>query len=124
MASIFYQAYSKSKLQESFFLFPGKPKRDFVYIKDVVEANLHSLNIFDGISGSVFDVGTCEARMFEEGLDLLEIRYKYHEQSRIPKGYQMHTCADEDKLLPGWKPNHDLRSGIREYKEYLARMLP
>lgn len=119
MASIFYQAYIKSKSQEYFYLFPGKPKRDFVYIDDVVEANLHSLNIFDRISGSVFDVGTCSARMFEEGLDYLQIRYKYHSEGHIPKGYQMLTCANSEKLLPGWLPKYDLKTGIGKYKDYL-----
>jgi len=44
MASVAYQMFVKHNKGEDILLFPKKPKRDFVYVKDVVSANIHALN--------------------------------------------------------------------------------
>ena len=54
MASVAYQAYLKG----DFKLFDGKPKRDFVYIDDIVDATLHPL--FNDIESGVYEVGSGE----------------------------------------------------------------
>ena len=40
MASMAYQAYKKGEV----YLFPGGPTRDFIYIEDVVKANITAVN--------------------------------------------------------------------------------
>ena len=40
MSSVAYQMFLKDKNNEEIKLFPKKPKRDFVYVKDIVKANI------------------------------------------------------------------------------------
>ena len=96
-------------------LFPQKPKRDFVYIDDVVDANLHAINSPKG----VYEVGSGEARTFEDVLDNLGIDFSYHSSDKIPEWYQFYTKSDKSKWLPGWKPKYNLEDGIAKYREYL-----
>ena len=111
MSSVACQAYGKSE----FKLFPKQPTRDFVYVDDVVNANLVAMET----KGGVYDVGTGVSRRFEDVLDLLGIYYSYHEESKIPGWYQYFTCANENKMLPDWRSDYDLEKGIEEYKNYL-----
>ena len=43
MSSVAYQMVTKQKEGQEIKLFPLKPTRDFVYVKDVISANLHAL---------------------------------------------------------------------------------
>ena len=139
MASVAYQAmlngqekkiFSPLALKEKFKLFPKKvtkqkdgsiitiqAKRDFVYIKDVVSANIHCLR---GIESGIYDVGTGKSNTFEKVLTYLSIGYNYYEESKIPVGYQFNTKSDKIKLLPGWKPEYDLKAGLKEYKNIIG----
>ena len=100
-------------------LFPLKPKRDFVYIDDVVDANLHAINSPKG----VYEVGSGEARTFEDVLNNLGIEYTYHSEDKIPNWYQFYTKSDELKWLPGWKPKYKLEDGIKKYLTYMRKWL-
>ena len=111
MASVVYQAYKRG----DFKLFPGKPKRDFIYVFDVITANLMAQHASKGI----YEVGTGEMNMFETMLQGFDIPYTYHPKQMIPSWYQYNTKADKTKWLPGWKPNYDLSKGLKHYKEYL-----
>ena len=62
MASVAYQAWTS----HTFNLFPGDIKRDFIYVEDVVKANIHALTIDRGL----FDVGTGKAETFENLLGI------------------------------------------------------
>ena len=57
--------------------------------------------------------------MFEDVLDLMEIPYEYKQEYEIPNWYQYHTKSDKSKWMPGWEPEYNLESGIKDYKEYL-----
>jgi ADP-L-glycero-D-manno-heptose 6-epimerase len=120
MASFFFQALEMRKSGIQPKLFPGKPLRDFVYIKDVVAANLAAFQNFDAAKGGVFDVGTTTPRLFEDALNILGIGYSYTEASAKPKGYQEFTCADAAKRLPGWLPEYSLESGLADYLRTLS----
>ena len=96
-------------------LFPKKPKRDFVYIDDIIDANIHAINSLKG----VYEVGSGDARTFEDVLDNMELSYSYHLEDKIPEWYQFYTKSDKSKWLPGWKSKYNLESGIKEYKDYL-----
>jgi ADP-L-glycero-D-manno-heptose 6-epimerase len=113
MASVAFQAHRVGK----FKLFPGNPKRDFVYIKDVVSATIYP--IFNDISKGVYEVGSGEARTFEDVLDLMEVEYVYRDESDIPKGYQYFTQAKKTQFIKGWEPIYNLEDGLIEYKGYL-----
>tara|TARA_Y100000310_G_scaffold203634_1_gene203886 strand:+ start:1892 stop:2737 length:846 start_codon:yes stop_codon:yes gene_type:complete len=113
MASVAYQAYK----QGTFKLFPKNPKRDFIYIKDVVSATLYPL--INEIPSGVYEVGSGKARSFKDMLDYLEILHEYRNEEDIPDGYQYYTKSDSKKWMPGWKPEYNIEQGIKEYKKYL-----
>ena len=113
MSSVALQAWYLG----GFELFPNKPKRDFVYIDDIVDANLHAINSPKG----VYEVGSGEARTFEDVLDNLGIKYTYHSEDKIPHWYQFYTKSDKSKWLPDWKPEYNLEKGIKKYMEYLNK---
>lgn len=119
MASVAYQMWKKHKIGEEVKLFPGKPKRDFVFVDDVVSANLEAYNNYDEYHFHWFEVGSGEAKTFEDVLDVFEIPYDYTDESLIPKGYQMFTQSDKEKWMSGWRPKYDLKTGLLKYKEYL-----
>ncbi len=102
-------------------LFPGGPSRDFVYITDVVDANVYALENFPKLAGGCYDVATGYSRHFEEVLNLAGIEFSYAEDVQIPSGYQFYTCGDPEKWMPGWKPNYFLEDGVIEYMNYLQK---
>ena len=53
MASVAYQMFIKNKNKEDIRLFPGNPKRDFVYVDDVVDANIFAFENYNGDRKSV-----------------------------------------------------------------------
>jgi len=93
----------------------GENKRDYTHISDVVSANVHAINCEKG----VYEVGSGEARTFEDVLDILDKKYDYHDENKIPSWYQFFTKSEKLKWMPGWKPKHNIESGVKKYKEYL-----
>ena len=120
MASVAYQMYKRNQKGEEIKLFPKKPLRDFVYVKDIILANIYAFENYGLTSGKWFEVGSGEARGFEDKLDIMNIPYTYHPEDIIPKGYQFYTCSNKDKWMEGWKPQYTLETGLRDYIEYLA----
>ena len=112
MASVAYQSW---KSNEVFKLFPKKPKRDFVYVKDIVSANISAINAPPGI----YEVGSGEARTFEDVLANMKLEYEYHPEAKIPDWYQFYTMSSEKKWIPSWKPQYNLEAGTKDYLEYL-----
>ena len=96
----------------------GEQKRDFVYIEDVVQANI--LGAVSKKSG-VFNVGFGKARMFNEVLGNLHKELDiYTEIEYIDNPYsfyQNHTEADiaPTKEILGYSPNFSLEEGIKAY---------
>lgn len=117
MASVAYQMMRKIEEGKTsdVKLFPKKPKRDFVYIKDVVSANLHAFQNFNSLSGKYYEVGSGEARLFEDVLKNLNIPFTYHDPSEIPNGYQFYTCSLKSKWMKGWSPEWNLERGLKDY---------
>ncbi|MDD5172182.1 MAG: NAD-dependent epimerase/dehydratase family protein [Candidatus ainarchaeum sp.] len=93
----------------------GKQTRDFVYVDDVVEANMRAL---DYKKHDIFNVGTGKSVTINEMAVLLakklgsDIKPKY-EPNRI-KNYVKHTLADTSKAasLLGFKTQVSLEEGI------------
>lgn len=115
MASVACQAYMKCKWGEPFTLFPGSPSRDFVYVDDVVEANVFALENYQSLKGKSYDVGSGCSRTFEEVLDMMKLGYVYSDPGQIPEGYQTFTKADENRFMPGWMPRFQLEDAIPKY---------
>lgn len=120
MASVAYQSFIKMKNNIRCELFPKNPKRDFVYVKDVVSANIYASNNFEILKNNWYDVGSGESRSFEDVLNNLNIPFTYLEEEKIPKGYQFYTCSDRKKFMSGWNPKYNIDSGLEDYKKYLS----
>ena len=123
MSSFLYQAYVSQRNGTKALLFPGSPSRDFIYIKDVVKANIYALDNYWKLSGGFYDVATGISKPFEDVLNLAGIEFTYSEESQIPVGYQFYTCGDPTKWMHGWKPDYSLEEGIADYLIHLRQPL-
>jgi len=119
MASVAYQMFQKSKRDEEIKLFPNKPSRDFVYVGDIVSANIFAFENYYDLLGKWYEVGSGESRTFEDVLNILDIQFDYVLEDMIPKGYQFCTKSESKNWMEGWLPDYNLEKGLNEYKNYL-----
>ncbi|MDI9643828.1 MAG: NAD-dependent epimerase/dehydratase family protein [Candidatus Verstraetearchaeota archaeon] len=102
----------------------GTQTRDFIFVEDVVEANLLAMEAANHEGGEVFNVGTGVETTFNRIVELLsdelgsEARPLYVENPI--KNYVRRTLADTTKSerLLGFKARTPLREGIRRTIEY------
>jgi ADP-L-glycero-D-manno-heptose 6-epimerase len=132
MASIVYQLYGQVKNDGVIRLFKGidgyadgEQKRDFVYVKDVVNMNLFFFENPD--KSGIFNCGTGKARSFNDVANALikavgQGRIEYVEFPEVLKGkYQSFTQADMTKAKSiGYniKP-YELEDAVADYTKYL-----
>lgn len=102
----------------------GRQKRDFVYIKDIVRANMLALK--SGKSGIV-NVGSGKATEFtalvsEIGRALGKELKPIYKENPYKRGYQYATEADLSlsKATIGYMPEWNLKRGVKEYAVYLV----
>lgn len=98
----------------------GKQTRDFIYVADVVEANILALEkdktgIFNIGTGKETDINTIFnkiKRLTGSGCK------KIHGPARL--GEQRRSCLDYSKAKKklGWKPNHNLEEGLKKTIEW------
>ena len=100
--------------------------RDFIYIEDVIQANILASK---AQKSGVYNVGTALPRSFKEVADVLlkefnsSLSIEYFENPY--SDYQNHTQADislTQKDL-GFKPNVTLEKGIKLYSKEIIRTL-
>lgn len=119
-ASMIYHIYKS--LSESYrpLIFKyGQQKRDWCYVKDVVDANVFAMNYNDS---NVFNIAGGNSVTFYK---LLEIMNKIMKTYISPKfidcnfldQYQIDTTCDISKAEKelNWKPKFSLQEGIRDY---------
>lgn len=94
----------------------GKQTRDFVYVKDVIKANILFL---DKDVNGIFNVGTSVEtninQLFHKIIDIMDVNVKeVHGEAK--KGEQRRSCLSYDKIKRnlGWKPEYDLERGLKE----------
>jgi len=126
-ASMVLQLYEQAKAGGPLRLFKhGEQKRDFVYIRDVIDANLAAL---DASRSGVCNVGAGCARTFNDIVAQLEralareLTVEYFDNP-FPF-YQNHTEADlsDTRELLGWSPSWPLERGVAEYVALLEQGL-
>jgi len=108
-------------------LFEGSDKilRDFIFIDDVIQANIKAC---ESTNSGVFNVGTGIPRSFQNIADILQkelgCNYGTEYFPNPYSGYQTHTQADislsEENF--NFKPNFSLEKGIKEYIPYIKEM--
>ena len=109
-------------------LFEGSEaiKRDFIYIDDVIQANIKACN---PKKSGVYNVGTGKARSFQDIVDILCDELDLHpEYEYIPnpyvKQYQFFTEADIEptREFLGYEPRFSLEEGIRADIPYIKKI--
>jgi len=113
---------------EKIKLFEGSDKilRDFIYIEDVIQANIKAMK---AKKSGVFNVGTGKARSFQDIADILQENlgikreYEYIKNPYIGQ-YQFFTEADitDTKKALGYEPRFELEDGIKEYMPEIKRV--
>ena len=109
-------------------LFEGSDKilRDFIYIEDIIQANIKAMQ---PKQSGIYNVGTGKARSFQDIVDILQ-----HELGTalpceyIPNpfigSYQFHTEADiaTTKEGLGYEPAYEMEDGIKAYVAEIQRV--
>jgi ADP-L-glycero-D-manno-heptose 6-epimerase len=107
------------------FFNSDKILRDFVYIDDIVQANILSMDVD---ASGVYNVGTNEPRSFQDIADILQkelgTNYKTDYFENPYKAYQTHTKADIASTCKelGYEPKFSLEDGIRDYAPEIKRV--
>ncbi len=100
----------------------GEQKRDFVYVKDVVEGSIRAL---DAQASGIYNLGSGRARSFNELVAVLnkclgtDFPPDYIENPHAH--YQNFTQADltNARTMLGYKPQFPLEEGVRDYMQWL-----
>ena len=109
-------------------LFEGSDKilRDFIYIDDIIQANIKAC---DPKKSGVYNVGTGWARSFEDIVDILQKELKIdNKKEYIPNpfigSYQFFTQAniDSTKENLGYEPRYSMEDGIKAYVPEIKRL--
>ena len=99
--------------------------RDFVYIKDVVQANIKAC---EAKKSGIYNIGTSIPRSFQEIADILQkelgtsYETKYIQNPHV--GYQFHTQADISlsEAFLDYRPLWGLEEGIKDYIGYIKKI--
>lgn len=109
-------------------LFEGSDKilRDFIYIEDIIQANIKAM--MPKKSG-IYNVGTGKARSFQDIADTLQkLLGTDYGNTFIPNPfvgqYQFHTEANVQNSLKylGYEANYELEDGIAAYLDEIRRL--
>lgn len=126
-ASMIYQLYLHMKSGNRPRIFKwGQQKRDFVYVKDAVEATIIASK---APKSTIYNVGSGQATSFNEIIQLLNqnLGTNYEpEYFDCPYDfYQEFTQADMSKIKEelGFVPKYSIQRGIKEYVDILEGRL-
>jgi ADP-L-glycero-D-manno-heptose 6-epimerase len=109
-------------------LFEGSDKilRDFIYIEDIIQANIKACN---PKKSGVYNVGTGKARSFEDIVSILQKELEIDNgKIYIPNpfigSYQFFTQAniDSTKENLGYEPKYEMEDGIKAYIPEIKRL--
>ena len=100
--------------------------RDFIYIEDIIQANVLAMHPKES---GVFNVGTGKARSFQSMVDILQYELgtsfacEYIPNPYIGR-YQFHTEADIEstKTVLGYAPRFEFEEGIAAYVPEIKRL--
>jgi len=109
-------------------LFEGSDKilRDFIYIDDVIQANIKACA---PKASGIYNVGTGKARSFQDIADILQKELDTNlGTDYIPNPYvgqyQFHTEANINNTIEylDFKPAYEMEDGIKDYIEEIKRL--
>ncbi len=100
----------------------GDQKRDFVYVKDIVEGSILAL---EATESGIYNLGYGQARSFNELVDVLNkclgTNFEPDYIDNPHAHYQNFTEADLSKVRSalGYAPQFPLEDGVRDYMKWL-----
>lgn len=102
----------------------GEQSRDFIFVDDVVQANIKAVNKLSGI----YNVGSGVSRTFNDIISILSktlsktIEVEYFDNPYT--FYQNNTCANilQTKQILGYEPMFTLEQGIAKYTEEIIAL--
>ena len=100
----------------------GEQKRDFVYVKDIVQGTLRAL---EAKESGVYNLGSGQARSFNELIailnDSLGTKFEPEYFDNPHAHYQNHTEADLTHVRQslGYEPEYSLEAGVADYMRWL-----
>jgi ADP-L-glycero-D-manno-heptose 6-epimerase len=122
-ASMIYHLSKQMKTGQRPRIFKhGEQKRDFVYVKDVVEGSILAL---EASTSGIYNLGCGQARSFNELVDILnkclDTKFQADYIDNPHAHYQNFTQADLDKVRSalGYQPQFSLEEGVRDYMQWL-----
>ncbi len=100
----------------------GEQRRDFVYVKDIVEGSIRAL---EAKQSGIYNLGSGRARSFNELIDVLnrslgtDFRPEYIENPHAH--YQNFTQADLTQVHRslGYEPKYPLETGVADYMKWI-----
>jgi len=122
-ASMIYHLSKQMKAGQRPRIFKqGEQKRDFVYVKDVVEGSILAL---EATKSGIYNLGCGQARSFNELVDVLnkclgtKLQPDYIDNPHAH--YQNFTEADLRNVREGlgYQPQFPLEAGVRDYMKWL-----
>lgn len=102
----------------------GNQERDFVYIEDVVQANILALE--EGVSGA-YNIGTAVGTSINDIAKILGEIFKYrrkpsHSPARIGDVRRISLDYSKAKREMGWEPTIFIREGLLRTAEYFKEL--
>ena len=100
----------------------GEQKRDFVYVKDIVEGSILGLQAKES---GIYNLGSGQARSFNELIDVLNkclgTKFQPDYIDNPHAHYQNFTEADLDKVRSalGYQSQFSLERGVKDYLDWL-----
>jgi ADP-L-glycero-D-manno-heptose 6-epimerase len=100
----------------------GEQKRDFVYVKDIVQGSIRAL---EAKESGIYNLGCGQARSFNELVDVLNrclgTKFQPDYFDNPHAHYQNFTQADLTKVhgALGYEPRYPLESGVADYLKWL-----
>lgn len=121
-ASMILQLIEQIKAHKKVRLFEfGEQMRDFVYVKDVIQANIKAI---EAQKSGIYNVGSGKARSFNDIVAILKSHFGEFEVEYFKNPYtfyQNHTQADISETTKDlfYEPRYSLEDGISDYIELL-----
>ncbi|MEO8440834.1 MAG: ADP-glyceromanno-heptose 6-epimerase [Spartobacteria bacterium] len=100
----------------------GEQKRDFVYVKDIVQGTLRAM---EAKESGIYNLGSGQARSFNEVIEILNktlgTAFKPEYFDNPHAHYQNHTEADLTNVRRslGYEPQFSLEEGVADYMKWL-----
>ncbi len=123
-ASMIYHLYHQMKLGKRPRIFNwGEQIRDFIYVKDIVTANLRAVEAVSGVYNVATGVGTSFNELVKVLNEVMktQLEPEYFPMPYDAKTYQSNTQGDthwaEEKM--GFKAQWELKKAIQDYLKWL-----